>query len=205
MKKLLLGALLVVTAGMAYGKVMVEVEGTTKGTATGSLIVESRGEVIDPTGKVFLEIVPIMSAGGDGKSLVFNHGAVAMGTKGNDLVGGFEARVVKYESMGEGQASNIVEVLPGKYSVVLKTEDSEAVTSTDNTYISKDIKNYLGNNTDLLGKLSYELQVNTPSDESVEVCKGSVIAAVDATSAVATGSFIDRTVEVEVTVTEVQL
>lgn len=53
MKKLLLGALLVVTAGMAYGKVMVEVEGTTTGTATGSLIVESRGEVIDPTGKVF--------------------------------------------------------------------------------------------------------------------------------------------------------
>lgn len=204
MKKLLLGALLVVTAGMAYGKVMVEVEGTTTGTATGSLIVESRGEVIDPTGKVFLEIVPIMSAGGDGKSLVFNHGAVAMGTKGNDLVGGFEARVIKYD-VGEGGTLNGIEELPGQYSVVLKTEDSEAVTSTDNTYISKDIKNYLGNNTDLLGKLSYELQVNTPSDESVEVCKGSVIAAVDATSAVATGSFIDRTVEVEVTVTEVQL
>lgn len=153
-----------------------------------------------------MEIVPTMSAGGDGKSLVFNHGTIAMGTKGNDLVGGFEARVIKYEPIGgESQSGNVMEVLPGQYSVVLKTEDSEAVTSTDNTYISKDIKNYLVTNKDLLGKLSYELQVSTPSDESVEVCKGSVIAAVDATEAKGTGSFIDRTVEIEVTVSDVQL
>ena len=192
MKKLLIGALLVVTGAMVFGEQRFEIP-QGQNSATGSLRVESRGEVIDLGCKTYLVIKPTMSAGADGTSLVFDHGQIAKGKQSTPLVGKYEAKVIQY-----GATSAEDKVLQGTFNSNLKAMNGTEITNNTGRFAV----NATGTTTKI-GDISYKLDAR--KDEQTYVHKGSIVSLFDATEAQGTGSFIDRSVDIEVTVANVAL
>lgn len=186
MKKLLLGALLVVTGAMSFGQSITEVSGT----GNGSLSIESRGEVVDlANGKTYLVITPKVNAGPEGNNLIFDHTQIAKGEKGAELAGTYEAKVLKGTSDGKGTEleATFTSILTG----TAVTGDASKATITVNNA-----------NSEKLGTLTYNLVSQAAEETKTHV--GKVVSQFDAKEAAGTGTFVDRSVSVQVSVTSIQ-
>lgn len=92
MKKLLLTALLAVSATAFAGLTTT----VTSGTETLALPVTVKGNVVDAT-KLTMELTALDNAGADGRTMTFNFGNLVKGISVDELVGTFRVRLLKEE------------------------------------------------------------------------------------------------------------
>ncbi|WP_027129250.1 hypothetical protein [Fusobacterium perfoetens] len=189
MKKLLLGALLIVGA-TSFGAVSSELKTTDTGpdpkkySGSGSLGLVSRGEVVSAANKVMLIITPTVSAGADGTSLAFEHGQILVGDS-SELTGKFEAKVVT-------GANN--EILPITNELAV-----QLIVGTDNVKqgeYSNTVELIKGTSTDTT--LAYQL--TNDSGLQGNIYRGTILSKVMAGDKA--GTFLDRGSKIEVTVTD---
>ncbi|MCI6152122.1 MAG: hypothetical protein MR673_03220 [Fusobacterium perfoetens] len=193
MKKLLLGALLIVGA-TSFGAVSSELKGTGSGpdpkkySGSGSLGLVSRGEVVDATGKIMLIITPTVSAGADGTSLAFEHGQILTGNS-SELTGKFEAKVVT------GANNEIVPITDTELGVKLYAEKNSTTSETTQGSYSK-------TPIDLVGPAGSTLAYQLTNDSGLQgnIYRGTILSKV--TAGTTPGTFLDRSGKIEVTVTD---
>ncbi|MCI6152123.1 MAG: hypothetical protein MR673_03225 [Fusobacterium perfoetens] len=192
MKKLLLGALLIVGA-TSFGAVSSELKDTSPGTnvysGSGSLGLVSRGEVVDATGKIMLIITPTVSAGADGTSLAFEHGQILTGNS-SELTGKFEAKVVT------GANNEIVPITKDNLTVQLSVGSQNNV--TQGTY-STEVELVTGD-TNGTSEPTLAYQLTNDSGLQGNIYRGTILSKVKANDKV--GTFLDRSGKIEVTVTD---
>ncbi|WP_027129249.1 hypothetical protein [Fusobacterium perfoetens] len=192
MKKLLLGALLIVGA-TSFGAVSSELKVTDdvsdpkKYSGSGSLGLVSRGEVVDATGKIMLIITPTVSAGADGTSLAFEHGQILVGGS-SELTGKFEAKVVT------GANNEIIPITDKELTVKLYAEGNSTVSETTQG-------SYSANPINLVGPTGSTLAYQLTNDSGLQgnIYRGTILSKVEAKNTA--GTFLDRTGKVVVEVT----
>lgn len=187
MKKLLLGALLIVGV-TSFGAVSSELKGTGTYSGSGSLGLVSRGEVVDATGKIMLIITPTVSAGADGTSLAFEHGQILVGGS-SELTGKFEAKVVT------GKQNEIVPITDSELSVKLYADGTNIGTETTQG-------SYSANPINLVGPTGSTLAYQLTNDSGLQgnIYRGTILSKVEAGDTA--GTFLDRGSKIEVTVTD---
>lgn len=205
MKKLLLiGAMLIVGAMSFSASVTVLEKGDSdKYSGTGLLDVHSTGKILDPTGRAMLVINPKNNAGPDGESLLFDFGAVGRGTEVKQ-VGSFEAEVItkKGDEIVKSNLSdsNIKIKLLGPSDKM--TDDGKKITNFP-------VMSLISANKKLVN-LSYQLSGSNGITNGGKTYSGEIMATAyrplktqDKSNEYIAGRFDDKSVSLEVTVTDV--
>lgn len=193
MKKLLLGALLVVGAtSFSVEKPMTGTGagGTTPFAGSASLTLRAEGSIIDATGKPILVVEPKTVGSGNG-SLDFTFNSLVMGGKAQNLEGEFEVRIEETDgTILQFGADTVVDVQLAEKGA-LAGDTTLDITLTDGLDTSKE-----------LGTLRYTLS-SGPEGGTLETAtsyKGVVLASVTPSTS-NTGRFINTDASVEVSVT----
>lgn len=195
MKKLLLGALLVVGA-TSFGASTQLVEGTegnaTKWNGSTSLTLTASGNIVDTTKQPTLVVEPVLG-GASANSLDFNFGDIVMGQDTEERAS-FTAKILvngKAHKIGEGVMT--AELRGGK--AVTPTGGQQDENRRTITLMDSD-----GTVTDSLGTLTYAMTFEPVGAANVATeYRGDIIANVKATKA---GSFTNTDGSVHVTVTD---
>lgn len=166
-KLLLLGAMLIASAS-SYA-LTVKLEGVDEPASppeeakkvyngSANLPLRSRGNIINPTGKMLLVVKPTVSAGADGGSLEFDFGRMTKDTS-KSLVGKFTAEVFKGGDSADADLtpiklsdSNVVVNLNGK----MDTEVTNIVNPLYSSTLDTTTKPTAGNRKEI-GKIAYTI------------------------------------------------
>lgn len=186
MKKLLLGALLVVGA-TSFGAVSDILDVSGNGQAALELV--ASGEILDTTDKPTLVVTPL-GAGSAGNVLEFDFGDLALNVE-ETVSGQFEAKIVEY-------SNSAVNVLPTAADVITATLEggTDIVTGEKIKVTLKDVDNVNKE----LGTLNYSLSFipgAVDNDNKIESYTGTVLATVEPTAA---GTFLSNAARVNVKV-----
>lgn len=208
MKKLLLiGAMLIVGATSFSASITELVQGTAEGkySGTGLLDINSTGKILDPTGRAMLVINPITNAGPDGESMLFDFGSVGRGVEVKQ-VGKFEAEVLTKKTI-DGQKQIVKSDLTGKIGIKLsrnggngqdKINKFTVMSATDATKKMVDLSYQLSGSNGLInGGKTYSGEILVTAYRPLKTDDAN-----DGSNYIA-GRFDDKSVSLEVTVTDV--
>lgn len=208
MKKLLLiGAMLIVGATSFSASITELVQGTAEGkySGTGLLDINSTGKILDPTGRAMLVINPITNAGPDGESMLFDFGSVGKGVEVKQ-VGKFEVEVLTKKTI-DGQKQIVKSDLTEKIGIKLsrnggngqdKINKFTVMSATDATKKMVDLSYQLSGSNGLInGGKTYSGEILITAYRPLKTDDAN-----DGSNYIA-GRFDDKSVSLEVTVTDV--
>lgn len=208
MKKLLLiGAMLIVGATSFSASITELVQGTVEGkySGTGLLDINSTGKILDPTGRAMLVINPITNAGPDGELMLFDFGSVGRGVEVKQ-VGKFEVEVLTKKTI-DGQKQIVKSDLTEKIGIKLsrnggngqdKINKFTVMSATDATKKMVDLSYQLSGSNGLInGGKTYSGEILVTAYRPLKTDDAN-----DGSNYIA-GRFDDKSVSLEVTVTDV--
>lgn len=183
MKKLLLTALLAVSATAFAGLTTT----VTSGTESLALPVTVKGNVVEAT-KLTMELTALDNAGPDGRTMTFNFGDLVKGISKEDLVGTFQVRLLK-----NNDASNGVDEIPFSgtpiYELVGGNLENSNQTSKTTTPNKVKLTYQLGSLQGLAGVTKNTEKLTVTADSSDY-------------NTVQVGQFTDAAVKIKVTLSE---